>query len=136
MRLAPEYSRLIEDAGLETEAQILLQADPQVRLALRRGQKVIHAHLAVVGRTGADLDRRLETQLRVTRVARALRREAGPHPPHDPRADQRALRSSDRSAGLGFGCRDRLIDRELRLTAIAARRDRAVGHEAEAHAAL
>lgn len=59
----------VEDAGLEAEAEVLVEADLQVALALRRVQLVRDAHLALVARTHADRVDGGAAQLHVARVA-------------------------------------------------------------------
>src|SRR4051812_38232065 len=57
----------MEDSRVEAEAEILVQTDAQVGVALGREQVVIGAHLGFVVRAGADLTRASVTQLAIHR---------------------------------------------------------------------
>src|SRR6185503_153033 len=109
-----------EDSRLEAEAEVFTEGRAQVRLALRLVQVAERADLAAVARAGADLLGDALVELRVARIGVALGGERRP----DPRAHV-----------VGIGGR-RLLDRERRLAAIAARDDRARRDVAEPHAAL
>src|SRR4051812_19730541 len=71
-----------EDQGrLEPEAQILVQPDAQVGLALPVVEVPEDAHLGPVLRTFADLGRRAPAEPAVARVAETQRGEDGLHRP-------------------------------------------------------
>src|SRR5207247_239966 len=50
----PDRSCGVEEPGLEAEAEVLVEANLEVALALRRIELVRDAHLALVARAGAD----------------------------------------------------------------------------------
>src|SRR6188472_1206499 len=62
----------MDDSRLETEAQVLLEPDMEVGLALRREHVVERPHLGLVVGSGPDLPRAAEAQLAVGGVAVAL----------------------------------------------------------------
>ena len=57
----------MEHTGFEPKAQILLQPNAKVGFPLRCIQLVVRAHLGLIIRAGADLDRTAITQLTVRR---------------------------------------------------------------------
>src|SRR5436190_23081259 len=65
----------MENPRLETEAQILIQADAQVRVALRREDIVERTHFRFIIGTRADLARAPFAQLAVRGCAISLGRE-------------------------------------------------------------
>ena len=69
----------MEDSRLETEAQILIQPDSQVRIALRGEHIVERSHFRFIISTGADLNGATVAQLAIRRRPIALRRELRLH---------------------------------------------------------
>src|SRR5437879_12820686 len=93
--MAAPLSSRVEDAGLEAEAQVLVQANPRVGLTLRFVELVESAHLGFVVGTGPDLRWAADAKLPVAGGAVPGGGQARDEPRHDLRLDLRALEVGD-----------------------------------------
>src|SRR6185369_15148291 len=78
-RVDPRPLTRIKNSRFESEAQILVERRAQVCFAARLIKIVKCSHLRLVVGAGRDLDRASATQLAVTRIAVAQRRERRTH---------------------------------------------------------
>src|SRR5690242_6601781 len=92
----------VDEAGLQPDREVLVEADPQVRLALGLLEHAEGAHLGAVLRAGANLLRTGPPELGEARVAVLDRFERGNEPRGNRVAD--CLLPAERERDVLLGC--------------------------------
>src|SRR5215510_3312043 len=130
----PPGSGDVDNSRIKSERQILLQADPQVRFALRLLEMREDAHFRAILRSGAYLHGTAQVELRIARITVVDRSEQRDDPRPNLRAERRLLRWCKgtvllRTLGLGG-------DLEIWLAPVPPGCKGRVRYKAEPHAAF